>query len=340
MEISRAILALNSYFVEQFEPSCHLVKPLPSPNLPHLLQPLGQGRIIHNSNTYVKLTNLRDATRGDLSPSSENLSMTGSSPFIAPSTVPQPLEEFSLFLTLPPELQLKIWNHAIADIAPRTVNLRAKVRGNVVPGLLQACKNSRSEGAKTYQRHLIVPHQNGHSVFINYAKDVVSLDRSIQNLVNPFNVMEEAASTFPRAMENVQDLAMDIRALTNYGPYTDGFENWPLIALLCPAVKKVSIILTNGDDRTIQQSVDMEVKDAAPVVIEWITMIKTVRSLEKERKRGRIPTFDFQFLKNGMPKEVQRFAGMDLNTQDKVADTMRRVATYLRELAGHIEPRG
>ncbi|KAF4636849.1 hypothetical protein G7Y89_g1225 [Cudoniella acicularis] len=70
-------------------------------------------------------------------------------------------QEFTLFLKLPPELQLKIWKEAVEQFRSRVIEVKTyRVRGypkhsrpftSQMPSILHACHDSRREALKVYQ---------------------------------------------------------------------------------------------------------------------------------------------------------------------------------------------
>lgn len=91
-------------------------------------------------------------------------------------TLPGGLEEFEYFPKLPPELQVKIWTHALEpdSIKPRVVRVIYKVETSTynysftIPPLLTTCRRSRHVAQQSYRS--LVPNLP-HSVYFNTAVD-------------------------------------------------------------------------------------------------------------------------------------------------------------------------
>ena len=105
-----------------------------------------------------------------------------------------PLTEFTLFPKLPPELQIKIWKHAIpsprlvrVNVRPSSVNFGPnKIRGVIrfstnttVPGLLGACQTSREAILKLYTTCLRGP--EGRMIRLDGNNDILVLFTSWQS---------------------------------------------------------------------------------------------------------------------------------------------------------------
>ncbi|KAH6724221.1 hypothetical protein BKA61DRAFT_25790 [Leptodontidium sp. MPI-SDFR-AT-0119] len=102
-------------------------------------------------------------------------SSTSTTSTTASSNGPTSLTSFTLFTKLFPELQLKIWAHAYANLKPRNLTIEPPLVK--VPALLQTCFDSRKIGLEIYtrQEHAARPGIPAFISIIDFEKDSLNL---------------------------------------------------------------------------------------------------------------------------------------------------------------------
>jgi hypothetical protein len=124
-------------------------------------------------------------------------------------------------------------------------------------------------------------------------------------------------------MEPVQELILITNALISS---IDGHR--PLLAKLCSKIKKLTIILVDGYDTTMEEAFKIGA-DAASAVVEWVFMSGMQRSLENEQEMWDIGVLDLRFLKCGKVRYLERLQDTDRDTRGKPQRIIAAVAVNL-----------
>jgi hypothetical protein len=153
---------------------------------------------------------------------------------------------FHLFPKFPPELRLRIWKHAIVAIGGRIVCLQPTAK-DMVPGVLHASRESRKEAKKTFS--IVKSSQPAllFTLFINYAKDTIYLNRWFMDPAKECypSVAHGAIHFYKGVMKEVKVLAMnlgDLYYLTS--SYRGGKRDlWELLHENCPNLNMVKLVI-------------------------------------------------------------------------------------------------
>ncbi|KAE9380075.1 hypothetical protein N431DRAFT_123552 [Stipitochalara longipes BDJ] len=132
----------------------------------------------------------------------------------------QSLNKFTVFSKLPPELQIKIWKHAIPP--PRLVRVNVRLAFSThrfktntpVPGVLVACKNSRETILRVYTTCLVSGEK---TIRLDGANDVLVLFSSSYGscpIYPRYNRYER--DTLYHKLPWLRDESMDQRYLTMF----------------------------------------------------------------------------------------------------------------------------
>jgi len=166
---------------------------------------------------------------------------------------------FHPFRMFPPEWRLKVWKTAIMDIPPRVICLQPYSNAGI-PGVLQACRESRTEAKKTFtivkssQPNLPITHA------INYVKDTLYLNR---------NFKDKEAGKFPTAlyaaihfykdvMMNAKRLAMNLEdacyLTTAYRDIDGKRDLWKILEESCPKLEDFQLVIDGpAKGRTVKK---------------------------------------------------------------------------------------
>ncbi|KAE8444896.1 hypothetical protein EG329_014144 [Mollisiaceae sp. DMI_Dod_QoI] len=131
---------------------------------------------------------------------------------------------FPTFKKLPIEIQLQIWNDAIADIGPRVVTLAPK--SGEVPALLHACHDSRKEAKKIFSSLVNLGigfgQVKGFEALVNYHTDIVFLTEMRYTREPGNNPLAYAMNFYSELLKPVKKLAIK---MGHFG-YSDFHRTW------------------------------------------------------------------------------------------------------------------
>ncbi|KAI9051322.1 hypothetical protein LZ554_004369 [Drepanopeziza brunnea f. sp. 'monogermtubi'] len=155
------------------------------------------------------------------------------------------LTEFTVFLNLPPELQLKIWKMVISEVQGRIVTLK----DSPVPAFLHVCSTSRKQALMSGYDINVRNMQQG--LFINPDTDILFLERTgfpskIEYHINAFHTLL-CLKVEKSMLEPVQRLALTI---------SEVLQIWHTLCFHCfllqdfgglfPNLKELVVILRPG----------------------------------------------------------------------------------------------
>lgn len=167
---------------------------------------------------------------------------------------------FSKFTKLPLELQLKIWNHAYADLGPQIVRLSTvTAERNQDPALLHVCRTTRNEFLRkfTILTGLTVFTKKDHLdvlAYIRFDIDFVSLrdGRSWYNGTITNDPLTWAVQMYSKIFLLVKNLAIQWKTFNSaeFVRYTGRLANtheliWDRLATTCPALEQIVFTLNS-----------------------------------------------------------------------------------------------
>ncbi|KAF8854666.1 hypothetical protein BDZ45DRAFT_28966 [Acephala macrosclerotiorum] len=151
---------------------------------------------------------------------------------------------FTLFKKLPFELQIKIWNHAIADIDPRIVTLAPK--SGEVPALLNTCHASRKELRRAFtvliDLGLQYGQRTGFEALVNYETDTVFLKEMKYCREYGNNPLSYAMQFYPSFLAPVKKLAIKLQRFEYvdfHRSWVKGCFFWDRLGMACPELEEL-----------------------------------------------------------------------------------------------------
>ncbi|KAI9051321.1 hypothetical protein LZ554_004368 [Drepanopeziza brunnea f. sp. 'monogermtubi'] len=160
-----------------------------------------------------------------------------------------PLEAFTVFGNLAPELRQMIWEYALEDSAPRILAIQPEYHNH--PPLVHACHESRRICSEDENIYYISSVQRCRvfRYFVNYQKDTIYLNHTFSRLGGKVHnsTIQATHAMYPQVLDLAENLAINVR---EFRSLTGGHRNpqntlWTMLTAWCPNLKCLSIVANN-----------------------------------------------------------------------------------------------